>query len=61
MNLNSIFTFNIAIFIGIIAGSISSLLIGPKVWMMLEKRAINKKDDEEDDDIKELLIKGINS
>jgi len=61
VNLNSIFTFNIAVFIGLIAGSISSLLIGSKVWMMLEIRSMKKPDDEDDDEVKELLIKGINS
>ena len=59
VNLNSIFTFNIAILIGLIAGSISSLLIAPKVWYLLERKSLNKKEEEEE--VQELLIKGINS
>ena len=60
VNLNSIFTFNIAILVGLIAGSVSSLIIGSKVWLILEKRSMNKPEDK-DDEVKELLIKGINS
>ncbi len=60
VNLNSIFTFNIAILVGLIAGSVSSLIIGSKVWLILEKRNMNKPEDK-DDEVKELLIKGINS
>ncbi len=60
VGLNDILTFNIAILIGLIAGTISSLLIGPKVWLMLEKKSMDKPD-EEDDEIEELKIKGINS
>ena len=60
VGLNDILTFNIAILIGLIAGTISSLLIGPKIWLMLEKKSMEKPDDE-DDEIEELKIKGINS
>ncbi len=59
VGLNDILTFNIAILIGLIAGSFSSLLIGPKVWTILEKRSIDKPE-EEDDEPHELKIKGIN-
>lgn len=59
VGLNDIYTFNISILIGLIAGSISSLLIGPRVWMMLEKRSQNRPDDD-DDEVEELRIKGIN-
>ena len=59
VGLNDIFTFNISILIGLIAGSFSSLLIGPKLWTLLEKRSIDKPDDE-DDEVEELKIKGIN-
>ena len=61
VGLNDILTFNIAILIGLIAGTISSLLIGPKVWLLLERRSINKPFDEDDDELEELKIKGINS
>lgn len=60
VNLSSIHTFNTAIFIGLIAGAISSLIIGSKLWLFLEIRSLNKKDDS-DEDVQELLIKGINS
>ena len=59
VGLNDILTFNIAILIGLIAGSFSSLLIGPRVWMILEKRSIDKPE-EDDDEPHELKIKGIN-
>ena len=60
VGLNDILTFNLVILIGLIAGSISSLLIGPRVWMILEKRSEEKPDDD-DDEVEELKIKGINS
>ena len=47
------------IYIRLMAGSISSLLIGPRVWMVLEKRSQNIPDDDEDE-VEELKIKGIN-
>lgn len=59
VGLNDIFTFNMAILIGLVAGTISSLLIAPKFWMILEKRSINKPE-EEDDEPTEMKIKGIN-
>ena len=59
VGLNDILTFNIAILIGLIAGSFSSLLIGPRVWMILEKRSIDRPE-EEDTEPHELKIKGIN-
>ena len=59
VGLNDILTFNIAVLIGLVAGSFSSLLIGPKVWTILEKRSIDHPD-EDDDEVEELKIKGIN-
>ena len=59
VKLNDILTFNIAVLIGLVAGSFSSLLIGPKVWTILEKRSIDHPD-EDDDEVEELKIKGIN-
>lgn len=63
VGLTDIFTFNIAVLIGLIAGSVSSLLLGPTLFMYLEKRSMNKpeKDDDFDDGPEELKIKGINS
>ena len=60
VGLNDIITFNTAILIGLVAGTISSLLIGPRIWMVLEKRSIDRPEDE-DDEPQELKIKGINS
>lgn len=60
VGLNDIYTFNVSILIGLGAGSISSLLIGPRVWMAFEKRSQNRPDDEDDDEVEELKIKGIN-
>ena len=60
VGLNDIYTFNVSILIGLVAGSISSLLIGPRVWMALERRSQNRPD-EDDDEVEELKIKGINS
>lgn len=59
VGLNDILTFNIAILVGLIAGTISSLLIGPRVWMMLEKRSMERPEDE-DDELTEMKVKGIN-
>ena len=61
VGLNDILTFNISILIGLIAGSISSLLIGPTVWMYLERRSMNRPDDDDDDEVEELKVKGVNS
>lgn len=60
VGLNDIYTFNVSILIGLVAGGISSLLIGPRVWMALEKRSQNRPDDDDDDEVEELKIKGIN-
>ena len=63
VGLTDIFTFNIAILIGLIAGAVSSLLLGPTLLIYLEKRSMNKpeKDEDFDDGPEELKIKGINS
>ncbi len=60
VGLNDIFTFNIAILIGLFAGTISSLLIGPRVWMALENISMNRPEDDDEDGPQELKIKGIN-
>ena len=53
--------FNIALLVGFIAGSYSSLFIATLVWLILEKRRILKPVSEEDiDEIDELKVKGIN-
>ena len=60
VGLNDIITFNTAILIGLIAGTISSLLIGPRIWMMFEKKTMERPDEEDDDEVEELKVKGIN-
>ncbi len=61
VGLNDILTFNLAILVGLIAGAFSSLLIGPNLLIYLEKRSMNKPEDDDEDEIEELKIKGINS
>ena len=41
------------------AGTISSLLIGPRVWMMLERRSMDRPEEEDDEPI-EMKVKGVN-
>ena len=53
--------FNLALLVGFIAGSYSSLFIATLIWLKLEKRRILKPVKEEDiDEINELKVKGIN-
>ena len=59
-----IITFNIALFIGLIAGTYSSILLAGIIWIKLDKKNIGKKVTKkwyEDDTKSEKLIKGINS
>ena len=60
VGLNEILTFNIAILIGLFAGSISSLLIGPRIWMLLERKRMDKPEEDDEEEVEELRIKGIN-
>ncbi|MBQ9853747.1 MAG: protein translocase subunit SecD [Bacilli bacterium] len=58
-----IFNFNIALLVGFIAGVYSSLFISNMIWLLLEKRRILKPvsdKDDDDDEIQELKVKGIN-
>ena len=58
-----IVNFNIALLVGFIAGVYSSIYISNQVWLMLEVRSIKKpkKDNKDDDEeINELEIKGVN-
>ncbi len=59
VGLNDILTFNIAILVGLIAGTISSLLIAPRIWMLLERKSM-KRPEEDDDELTEMKVKGIN-
>lgn len=58
-----IVNFNIALLVGFIAGVYSSIYISNQVWLMLEVKSIKKpkKDNKDDDEeINELEIKGVN-
>jgi SecD/SecF fusion protein len=61
---HEIFTFNIAMLVGLLAGSYSSLFIACFVWTALEKRQIGKPKKKkwyEFDEKEELKVKGVNS
>ena len=57
-----ILTFNIALLVGFILGTYSSIFISNMLWLKLEKRRIlkPKKEDDDDDEIQELKVRGIN-
>ncbi len=58
-----IFEFNIAMLIGLIAGTYSSIFVAPTVWYFLEKRKIGKEKKTKKvyrDDLEEKTIAGIN-
>ena len=59
---SEIFNFNVALLVGFIAGVYSSIYISNQLWLFLEIRRVNKpiKNKDDDDDINELQIKGIN-
>ncbi len=59
----AIFTFNTAMLIGLIAGTISSVFIAPRVWVELRKNykpSDKKRKKFKDEDLDELMIEGIN-
>ena len=59
-----ILDFNIALLVGFIAGVYSSIYISNQLWLILEERKIKKpikpKKKDDDDEIEELKIKGVN-
>lgn len=56
-----IINFNVALFVGFIAGVYSSIFISNQIWYYLEKRKIERpKKIDDDDEISELKVKGIN-
>lgn len=64
---HSIFEFNIAMFIGLVVGTYSSLFIASQIWYEIEKKNVgkNKKEkkrffDVEDDELDEKVITGLN-
>lgn len=53
--------FNIALLVGFIAGTYSSIFISNMIWLYLEKRRIRKPEKNDDDDeLAELKVNGIN-
>lgn len=55
-----IINFNIALLVGFISGVYSSIFISNPLWLILEKKSINKVKKIDDDEKEELKIKGIN-
>ena len=56
-----IVTFNIALLVGFIAGTYSSIFVSNILWLALEKRRISKPNNKDDDnEIEELKVRGIN-
>ena len=60
---HEISNFNIALLIGLIAGSLSSIFFASQLWMLIESKNIGKVKKKwlDDDEVEELKIKGINS
>lgn len=64
---HNIYTFNIAMLIGLVVGCYSSLFIAAQLWLQLEKRNIGKEKknkkrffEVDDDELDEKVIKGLN-
>ncbi len=59
---SGIFTFNMAMLFGLIAGTYSSIFIATMVFMLLEKKSLGKEKEKKvyKDDLEEKSIKGIN-
>ncbi len=62
---HEISAFNYALLIGLIAGTYSSLFIAAQIWLVIEKRNVGKKDnkkwyDDDEKEVEELKVKGIN-
>lgn len=62
MGISSIRGFNIAVLFGLLAGTFSSLFLAPYIWFKIQRFNVKrpKKDDDEDKEPEEKLIKGIN-
>lgn len=57
-----IVNFNIALLVGFIVGVYSSIYISNQIWLMLEVKRIKKprKEKDDDDELEELQVKGVN-
>lgn len=64
---HEILNFNIALFIGLIFGTLATLFLASQLWLEIEKHNIGKKkkkmwyEEDVDDEVNEMEIKGINS
>ena len=59
---HEIINFNIALLIGLVAGSYSSIFIASQIWLLIESKNIGKKKKKNTSkEIEELTVKGINS
>ena len=63
---HEILNFNLAMLIGLIAGTYSSIFIASGVWLMIEKRRLGKESKPKkkwivEDEIEERKVKGVNS
>ena len=59
---HEIVNFNIALLIGLIAGTLSSIFLSTSLWYVIERKSIGKpKKKWLDDEVEELKVKGINS
>ena len=62
---HEIINFNLALFVGLVAGVLSSIFIASQLWYDIEKKSIGKpvkkKWYEEEDKIKEKKVKGVNA
>ena len=59
---HEIVNFNIALLIGLIAGTLSSIFLSTSLWYVIEKKFIGKPRKKWlDDEVEELKVKGINS
>lgn len=62
LRINEIQTFNIAMLIGLIGGTFSTLFMAPRIWLYLEiKKLRNPNKYKEEIELEEKSIKGINS
>jgi SecD/SecF fusion protein len=66
MGSTAILTFNVAMFIGLIAGTFSSIFIAPRVWVWFRvhhtpKEKVKKAKKEKKENLDEYTIKGINA
>ncbi len=62
LGINEIFTFNVAILIGLIAGAFSTLFMAPRIWLYLEiKDFRNPRKTVETKELEEKSVRGINS